>query len=120
MAQRVLTSVVARLGHIPTGLKAPAIAQPKGLPAEQVRNEIGGKMVAMDAIITQCEARFGGRVHVLDHPILGPLSATQWRKLHVVHGQHHLKQLLRLRESTTGQIASTRASEAFSCKRDAS
>jgi len=120
MAQRVLTSVVVRLGHIPTGLKAPAIVQPKGLPAEQVRNDIGAKIVAMDAIITQCEARFGGRVHVLDHPILGPLSATQWRKLHVVHGQHHLKQLLRLRESTTRQIASTRASEAFSSKQDAS
>ena len=42
MVQRVLTSVVVRLGHIPTGLKAPAIVQPKGLPsAEQVRNEIG-------------------------------------------------------------------------------
>jgi len=98
MAQRVLTSVVVGLGHIPTGLKAPAIVQPKGLPAEQVRNEIGEKIVAMDAIITQCEARFGGGVHVLDHPILGPLSAKQWRKLHVVHGQHHLKQLLTLRE----------------------
>jgi hypothetical protein len=121
MVQRVLTSVVVRLGHIPTGLKAPAIVQPKGLPsAEQVRNEIGGKMVAMDAIIAQCEARFGGRVHVLDHPILGPLSAAQWRKLHVVHGQHHLKQLVRLRESTTRQIASTRASEPFSCEQDAS
>jgi len=77
-------------------------------------------MVAMDAIIAQCEARFGGRVHVLDHPILGPLSAAQWRKLHVVHGQHHLKQLVRLRESTTRQIASTRASEPFSCEQDAS
>src|SRR5713226_5693842 len=40
MAQRVLTSVVVGLGHIPTELKAPAIVQPKGLPAEQVRNGI--------------------------------------------------------------------------------
>ncbi|MGB2602468.1 MAG: hypothetical protein WBC78_02655, partial [Candidatus Sulfotelmatobacter sp.] len=29
----VLTSVVVGFGHIPTGLKAPAIVQPKGLPA---------------------------------------------------------------------------------------
>ena len=65
---------------------------------EKVRSEIGTKMVVMDAIIAQCEARFGGRANVLDHPILGPLSAPQWRKLHVVHGRHHLKQLLRLRE----------------------
>ena len=116
MAQRVLTSVVVGLGHIPTGLKAPAIVQPKGLPAEQVRNEIGEKIVAMDAIITECEARFGGGVHVLDHPILGPLSAPQWRKLHVVHGQHHLKQLLQLREGATRHMGVTQASRVFSSK----
>jgi Protein of unknown function (DUF1569) len=100
MAQRMLTLVVVGLGHMPAGRKAPAMVLPKGLPAEEVRNEIGAKIVAMDAIIAQCEARFGRRVHLLDHPILGPLSATQWRKLHLVHGQHHLKQILRLRENT--------------------
>jgi hypothetical protein len=101
VAQRALTFVVMGLGRMPAGRKAPAIVMPKGLPPETVRNEIGAKIVAMDAIIGQCEARFGRRVPLLDHPILGPLNATQWRKLHVVHGQHHLKQLLRLRESTT-------------------
>ncbi len=104
MAQRVLTLVVVGLGHLPAGRKAPPIVQPKGLPAEKMRNEIGAKIASMDAIIAQCEARFGPWVHLLDHPILGPLSATQWRKLHLVHGQHHLKQLLRLRESTTRQM----------------
>ncbi len=98
MTQRVLSSVVVGLGRIPPGLKAPPIVQPKGLPAEKVRNEIGAKIAQMDAIISQSEARFGRRVCLLDHPILGPLNATQWRKLHVVHGRHHLKQLLRLRE----------------------
>jgi Protein of unknown function (DUF1569) len=104
MAQRMLTLVVVGLGHMPAGRKAPAMVLPKGLPAEKVRNEIGAKIVAMEAIIAQCEAHFGRRVHLLDHPILGPLSATQWRKLHLVHGQHHLKQILRLRENTTRQM----------------
>jgi hypothetical protein len=104
MAQRVLTLMVVGLGHMPAGRKAPAMVLPKGLPAEEVRNQIGAKMVAMDAIIAQCEARFGRRVRLLDHPILGPLSAPQWRKLHLVHGQHHLKQILRLRENTTRQM----------------
>jgi hypothetical protein len=104
IAKRVLTLIVVGLGHIPTGLKAPAIVLPKGLPAEKVRNEMGAKIAAMDAIIAQCEAHFGPWVHVLDHPILGPLTAPQWRKLHLVHGQHHLKQLLRLRESATIHI----------------
>ena len=116
MAHRVLTFVIVGLGYMPSGREAPAVARPRGLPAEKVQNEIGAKMAAMDAIIAQCEARFGRRVHVLDHPILGPLTAPQWRKLHLVHGRHHQKQLLRLRESTTRQIGSTRASAVFSSK----
>jgi DinB superfamily len=101
---RVKTLVVVGFGHMPAGVKAPAVAVPKGLPAEKVREEFGAKIVEMDAIITQCEARFGDRVNVLDHPILGPLTAPQWRKLHVVHGRHHHKQLLQLRESATKQM----------------
>ena len=104
MAQRVRTLVVVGLGHMPGGVKAPAAAVPKALPAETVRSDFGAKIAAMDAIIAQCEARFGRRVHVLDHPILGPLTAPQWRKLHVVHGQHHHKQLLQLRERATKQM----------------
>ena len=108
MTQRMLTLVVVGLGHMPSGRKAPTMVLPKGLPTEEVRKEIGAKMVEMDAIIAQCEARFGRRVQLLDHPILGPLSAPQWRKLHLVHGQHHLKQILRLRESTMRQVDSER------------
>jgi hypothetical protein len=104
MAQRVLTFVVVGLGHMPGRRKAPAMVQPRGLPAEQVRNDIGAKLVAMDAIIAQCEVRFGRRVKLRNHPILGPLTAPQWRKLHLVHGRHHLKQLLRLCESATRQM----------------
>ena len=114
MAQRVLTSVVVGLGHIPNGLKAPAIVQPRGLPPEQVRNEIGEKMAAMEAIIAECEAHFGPNVKLLDHPILGPLNALQWRKLHIVHGQHHLKQLRQLRESATRHVGVMHASRVSS------
>jgi len=108
MSQRMRTFVVVGLGHMPGGVKAPAVAVPKGLPIDTVRSEIAAKLEAMDAIIAQCEARFGGRVHVLDHPILGPLTAPQWRKLHVVHGRHHHKQILQLRASATRQVAETK------------
>jgi hypothetical protein len=104
ISHRVRTLVVVGLGHMPAGVKAPAVAVPKGLPVKKVRAEFGEKIVEMDAIIAQCEASFGGRVHVLDHPILGPLSAPQWRKLHVVHGRHHHKQLLQLRERASSQM----------------
>jgi len=104
LGQRVLTSVIVGLGHMPAGRRAPAMVQPKGVPAETVRNEIGAKILAMDAIMAECEARFGGRAKLLDHPILGPLSATQLRKVHLVHGHHHLKQILQLRERATAQM----------------
>jgi hypothetical protein len=98
LRQRVLTFVVVGLGYMPAGRKTPAVAQPKGLSTERLRHEIGVTLAAMDAIIAQCESRFGHRVKLLDHPILGPLTAPQWRTLHLVHGRHHQKQLLQLRE----------------------
>ncbi|MGA8810612.1 MAG: DUF1569 domain-containing protein, partial [Thermoanaerobaculia bacterium] len=101
--QRLRTFVVVGLGHMPGGVKAPAMVVPKGLPRDKVRNEIAAELEAMDAIIAQCEVRFGSSVRVLDHPILGPLTAPQWRKLHVVHGRHHMKQLLHLRASAPRQ-----------------
>lgn len=100
IAHRMLTFVVVGLGYMPTGGKAPAMVLPRGLSAEQVRNEIGTTLAAMVATIEQCEARFGRHVKVLDHPILGPLTTTQWKKLHLVHGRHHRKQLVQLREQS--------------------
>lgn len=96
--QRWRAWMVIGFNYLPPGRKAPARTMPKGLPADKVRNEIGKKIVALDEIIAQCEARFGRRVRLLDHPILGPFTALQWRKFHLLHGLHHIRQILRLRE----------------------
>jgi uncharacterized protein DUF1569 len=101
MKQRALTFVVTGLRYMPTGVEAPGIVRPKGVPPEQVRQEIWDTLAGMDAIIARCEARFGRDVALLDHPILGALNAAQWRTLHLVHGRHHQKQLLRLRQRTS-------------------
>ena len=93
------TMVVVGCGYLPQGRKAPENAVPCGLTPEQVLAEITQKIVAMDAAISHAEQRFGSNVALLDHPILGPLRAQQWRKFHWVHGRHHLKQLRRLRQS---------------------
>lgn len=100
MRQRGRALVVLALGYLPVGREAPANTRPRGLSAKTVHSEIGAKIAAMDALMAQCEARFGRHTPLLDHPILGPLTATQWRKFHLVHGRHHEKQLLRLREGT--------------------
>ena len=84
LTQRVLTSVVVNVRYMPAGREAPIMVLPRGMPVEQVRNEIWVTLAAMDAIIARCEARFGRHVKLLDHPILGALSAPQWRTLHLV------------------------------------
>ena len=100
MKQRIRTLVVVGFGHLPEGRKAPKVTEPRGLPQDTVRNEVSAKIAAMDAIIEQCEGRFGRDVRLLEHITLGPLTAAQWRKFHLVHGLHHRKQLLRLREAS--------------------
>jgi hypothetical protein len=98
--QRWQTFVVLKFNYLPEGRKAPAVTQPQGLPVERVRSELVAKIVAMDAIITRCETRFGPRTRLLDHLILGPFTAAQWRKFHLIHGRHHQKQIIRLRDGT--------------------
>lgn len=96
-AQRGRTFVVVGLGYLPKGREAPPVARPRGVPPEKVRSEIGPKIAEMDDVIRRCEERLGERKKLLDHPILGALTAAQWRKFHLIHGLHHVKQLRLLR-----------------------
>jgi hypothetical protein len=93
----VRTTVVVGLGYMPEGRKAPERSLPRGMPAAEVVEAIGPEIAAMDEVIAQCEARFGRSAPILDHPLLGPLTAQQWRKFHWVHGRHHVKQIRKLR-----------------------
>ena len=95
--QRGQALVVVGFGYMPTGRKAPPVARPRGVPSEEVLANVGPKIAAMDEIMSRCEAKFGSSTKILDHPILGPLSIDQWRKFHLVHGVHHVKQIRRLR-----------------------
>lgn len=99
LKQRVRITLVTELGYLPKGRKAPERTTPKGMPAGKVTADIGSQIAAMDKLIAECEAQYGTRNKVLDHPILGPLTARQWRKFHWVHGRHHMKQISRLRRS---------------------
>ena len=98
-AQHGRRFVVVGLGYLPAGREAPPVARPRGIPQNKVLAEIGPKIAEMDEIVGRCAERLGARCKLLDHPILGPLTAAQWRKFHLVHGLHHVKQIRRLRES---------------------
>jgi hypothetical protein len=89
--------VVLRFNYLPKGREAPPQARPRGLPVEKVLAEILSKMAEMDALLTDCAAKFGGQIKLLDHPFLGPFSIDRWRKFHLVDGLHHVKQMRKLR-----------------------
>ena len=96
--QRVRVLVAVRAGYMPRGQQAPERSRPRGTPPEMVMAEIGARIAAMDDLLAQCEARHGRRAPLMNHPVLGPLTGAQWRRFHCVHGRHHVKQILKMRE----------------------
>lgn len=90
--------IVLKLGRIPAGRKAPEGIVPRGMGPDAVKSAVAEKLCQMDQVIDRCEERFGGKNNVLVHPILGPLSAPQWRRFHCVHTLHHMKQIQALRQ----------------------
>ena len=97
LKDRLQCLVVLGLGYLPAGREAPQFARPKGLSPETVMAGIRGKIAEMDEALTRYAAQFGAHSKVLNHLYLGPFSIDQWRRFHLVHGRHHLKQIRRLR-----------------------
>ncbi len=91
--QRLAVLLVIELGHFPSGLQAPAGTTPKGLSGEAALEAARRNLVEMDGIMTECEARFGAHGAIIDHPIAGALSLRQWRRFHLIHTRHHMKQI---------------------------
>jgi hypothetical protein len=91
--------VVTGFGIFPPGRKSPDRVLPRGIPPQQVASEILQNLARMEEIIRACEARFGNTKPIADHPSLGPLTVSEWRKFHLVHGKHHAKQIMRLRQN---------------------
>jgi hypothetical protein len=50
----------------------------------------------MDKTLDEAESLFGKR-RATTHPILGPLSIAEWRRFHLSHGHHHVKQIWAIR-----------------------
>ena len=90
--------ILIRAGYFPRGRKSPERVLPRGVPPQQVVAEILDNVVRMDGVIQECETRFGATKPLTDHPVLGPLTAREWRKFHLVHAKHHAKQIRRLRQ----------------------
>lgn len=93
MKHRLASLLLLEIGYFPPGRKSPERAEPKGIPIDEVQQRIFAAIDEMAARLDQCERKFGATTKVLDHPILGPLTAEQWRRFHWVHGRHHARQI---------------------------
>ncbi len=103
LKDKLTTFYVARLGLLPSGLAAPKQTVPQN-GSEQSLRSFNDALVAMDATLADAEKRFGSVAKILDHPILGPLNAIDWRRVHRAHARHHLKQIQqRIRQASSGR-----------------
>jgi hypothetical protein len=94
LRQQLKRVYILGIGKFPSGIDAPQQTVPlRGLGDDPLRH-FNNALVAMDATLADAEKRFGARTRVLNHPVLGPLTAQAWRRFHQVHGRHHLKQLV--------------------------
>ena len=91
--KRVLQFMVITASWFPEGRKSPKGAEPTGdVVVMDMPRTIQEKLAEMDGLLYRCQEKFGSG-KILDHPILGALTVDQWRKFHLVHGRHHVKQV---------------------------
>jgi len=100
LQQRIGQFLVITLGRFPNGRAAPAAVSPT-LPTtvqsgEELAARVSAELRRLDEVTTQGEHLFGNR-RAVAHIILGPLSMHQWRRFHLIHGRHHVKQIRAIR-----------------------
>ena len=91
--QQLRRVYVLGLGRFPAGIEAPRHTVPGATLDEEPLRRFNDALVAMDATLVDAERRFGHRASILTHPVLGSLTAQQWRRFHQVHGRHHIEQV---------------------------
>ncbi len=103
VAQRVSQFAVCRIGYFPRGRQAPepvtAPAGAKALPGETLAEQAAHALAEMDQRLSDCERLFGAGRRAISHMVLGPLSVRQWRRFHLVHGRHHIRQIAAIRKA---------------------
>lgn len=86
-------TLVIDIGYFPR-VKAPKEAQPAGaIPAAQAVQALRAAIASADDAFARAAARFGERTPVVNHPYFGGLSVDQWRRFHLRHTEHHMKQV---------------------------
>ena len=93
LGKRVRAFVVVECGYLPTGVEAPTMVRPVGIDPATALSVVSENLQQMDAALNEAAVRFGTRVKLMDHPIIGALNVRQWRKFHWIHTRHHVRQI---------------------------
>ena len=105
--ERLLQLMILSAGHMPKGVGAPHETMPKAnLPEVGVRElieRLESAIDSLDASLDQARHRFGME-RVGRHFLLGPLRVDQWRRYHVLHLRHHLKQICGVGETLSVEV----------------
>ncbi len=89
---------VLTIGYFPPGRQAPKMVVPTGtLVGTEAVRVIRAELESMTAKLDEGEKQLGSSVAILNHPILGPLTAPRWRAFHLRHTRHHMEQVAALR-----------------------
>jgi hypothetical protein len=103
----LLQLMILSAGHMPKGVGAPHETTPKAnLPAVGVRElsqQLESAIESLDATLDQVRHHFGME-RVGRHFLLGPLRVDQWRRYHMLHLRHHLKQVCDVRETLSVEV----------------
>lgn len=102
LKQLLAQLAVTTFGYFPTGRESPEMVAPPFLATPRSGAEIGVKLhqdlAALNDVLDEAESVFGNR-RIVTHHVLGPINMTQWRKFHLIHGEHHAKQILAIRRA---------------------
>lgn len=104
LIQRVKQYAVMRIGYFPTGRKAPLPVTPPSPTADPLSGEaltraIDQHLISLDTVCNKAEDLFGRTSRFATHAVLGPLHIDHWRRFQLIHGRHHIKQILAIRRS---------------------
>jgi hypothetical protein len=103
LTHRVFCHAVTRWGYFPTGRAAPPLVSPEPtthpLSGADLTKAAAEHLTHLDQLLAEAETLFGPASRCATHAVIGPLTTNQWRRFHLVHGEHHLKQIATIRKT---------------------
>jgi hypothetical protein len=69
----------------------------------ELNERLENSIESLDATLDQYRQRFGLE-RVGRHFLLGPLRVDQWRRYHVLHLRHHLRQMVDVRQTLSVEV----------------